>query len=273
MERTWDRVVVCEPAPSSLREFPDVVVLPGRGVSGSRAQQLACAVGRVLAHRGITGGARVRLTVTSLADGALLVQVNLRVGDTPTRMQAMTAGPDDLSPALLRLDRQIARASAPWRPRPWPDEIRQMATAPVDAPVARRKPVVLRRVTPLEAVAAMDAMDYDVHLFTDAETGEDAVVYRGGPSGLRLARQRRVYPPGWSWSPAAVAPRVPLIVNCRPTPVLAEADAVARVCEHGLPFLFFTDLVTGRGHLLYRRHDGNLGLITPVGGGSAGGAT
>jgi Sigma 54 modulation/S30EA ribosomal protein C terminus len=72
--------------------------------------------------------------------------------------------------------------------------------APSDGVITRRKPVVLLRGDPLEAVAVMDAMDYDVHLFTDAETGEDAVVYRAGPAGLRLARQRRMYPPGWSWS-------------------------------------------------------------------------
>ncbi len=37
----------------------------------------------------------------------------------------------------------------------------------------------------------MDAMDYDVHIFTDTTTGEEAVVYRAGPAGLRLARQHR----------------------------------------------------------------------------------
>lgn len=117
----------------------------------------------------------------------------------------------------------------------------------------------------------MDAMDYDVHLFTDAETGEDAVVYRAGPSGLRLARQHHVFPPGWSRCRAPAGPPVPLIVNSRPTPVLTEAAAVDRAREHGLPFLFFTDQATGRGQLLYARYDGNLGLITPTGDGVADG--
>mgnify|MGYP007061293597 CR=1 FL=1 len=119
----------------------------------------------------------------------------------------------------------------------------------------------------------MDAMDYDVHLFTDAETGEDAVVYRGGPSGLRLARQHTMYPPGWSWSPSTTIPPVPLIVNSLPTPVLSEVEAVGRVCEHGLRFLFFTDDATGRGRLLYLRYDGRLGLLTPNAGGAGGGAS
>jgi hypothetical protein len=195
----------------------------------------------------------------------MLVQVNLRVRATPTRVQAVTGGRDDLSSALARLDRQIVRVWASWRPRPWPDRTRLMLTAPADAAITRRKPVRLLRGSPVEAVAVMDAMDYDVHLFTDAETGEDAVVYRAGPSGLRLARQHRMCPPGWSCSPpTGSVSLVPLVVNSHPTPVLAEDAAVVRLREHGLRFLFFTNPATGRGQLLYPRYDGNLGLVTPL---------
>jgi hypothetical protein len=56
---------------------------------------------------------------------------------------------------------------------------------------------------------------------------------------------------------------VPLIVNPRPTPTLTEAAAVSRAREHRLRLLFFTDPDTGRGRLLYPRHDGNLGLLAP----------
>lgn len=271
MEPKRSRLVVCAPEPSHAREFPDVAVFSGGRANASQAERLARAVGRVLADRGVTGGARVRLTMANCADGPTLVQINLQVGDTPLRAQAATAGIDDLRPALIRLDRQIVRASAQWCPRPWPDRPRRRLTTPAEALVTRRKPVVLRRATPLQAIAAMDAMDYDVHLFTDAETGEDAVVYRAGPSGLRLARQHHVFPPGWSRCRAPTGPPVPLIVNSRPTPVLTEAAAVDRAREHGLPFLFFTDQATGRGQLLYSRYDGNLGLITPTGDGVADG--
>lgn len=271
MEPKRSRLVVCAPEPSHAREFPDVAVFSGGRANASQAERLARAVGRVLADRGVTGGARVRLTMANCADGPTLVQINLQVGDTPLRAQAATAGIDDLRPALIRLDRQIVRASAQWCPRPWPDRPRRRLTTPAEALVTRRKPVVLRRATPLQAIAAMDAMDYDVHLFTDAETGEDAVVYRAGPSGLRLARQHHVFPPGWSRCRAPAGPPVPLIVNSRPTPVLTEAAAVDRAREHGLPFLFFTDQATGRGQLLYSRYDGNLGLITLTGDGVADG--
>ncbi len=265
MERKRGRRAVYVPEQCSVREFPDVFVLSGSRVSASQAERVARAVGYVLARRDISGGARVRLKTPNCGDGPMLVQVNLQVRDTPARVHAVTAGIDDLSAALSRLDRQIIRVGAQWRPRPWPDLTRRMLTVPAEAVVTRRKSVVLQRATPLQAAAVMDAMDYDVHLFTDAETAEDAVVYRAGPSGLRLARQRHFFPPGWSWSPADSGPPVPLIVNSRPTPTLTEETAVRRARAHGLRMLFFTDPASGRGQLLYPRYDGDLGLITPIG--------
>lgn len=57
----------------------------------------------------------------------------------------------------------------------------------------------------------MDAMDYDAHLFADAEAGEDAIVYRAGPTGLRLARQNRMHP-------SDALSTETLVVNSRPVP-------------------------------------------------------
>lgn len=261
--------MVCAPESLMPNGFPEVTVFASR-VPACAAERAARAVGRVLDYRGIAGGARVRLTATDRANGPMLVQVNLRVRDIPARVQAVVGGIDDLTPVLARLDRQIVRVWAPWRPRPWPDLTAAVLTAPAEEVITRRKPVALQRGTPLEAAPVMDAMDYDMHLFTDAETGEDAVIYRAGPSGLRLARQHTMYPPGWSWSPATTTRPVPLIVNSRPTPVLSEAAAVKRVCEHRLRFLFFTDDASGRGRLLYLRYDGRLGLLTPNAGSAEG---
>lgn len=48
----------------------------------------------------------------------------------------------------------------------------------------------------------MDALDFDAHLFTDADTGETAIVYWAGPLGVRMARQHHVHPPRpWPTSP------------------------------------------------------------------------
>jgi hypothetical protein len=103
----------------------------------------------------------------------------------------------------------------------------------------------------------MNAMDYDVHLFADVATGDEAVVYRAGPAGLRLARQHRMHPPG---PPVGVA----ITVNPHPTPILTPGRAADRVNRSGLPVLLFTDPTTARGNLLYRRYDGDLTLITPT---------
>ncbi|QOW36272.1 hypothetical protein [Nocardia seriolae] len=51
-----------------------------------------------------------------------------------------------------------------------------------------------------------------------------------------------------------------------PAPVLSAAEAQSRLCERGLPFVFFTDSSGGRGHLLYRRYGNELALVGPAGG-------
>jgi hypothetical protein len=104
----------------------------------------------------------------------------------------------------------------------------------------------------------MQVMDYDAYLFTDVETGEDAVVYRSGPYGLSLARQRSCHLPAFS------QPRL-MTVNPRATPVLTLDQAATRVSEGWLPFLFYTDEADTRGRLMYRRYDGDLAVMAPGG--------
>jgi hypothetical protein len=104
----------------------------------------------------------------------------------------------------------------------------------------------------------MNAMDHDAYLYSDVETGQDAVVYRAGPTGLKLARQRSMHPPHL---PAPLA----LTIHCHKSPALTPAQAIDRLTEGRWPFVFYTDHDTGRGNLLYRRYDGNLSLIQPAG--------
>lgn len=95
---------------------------------------------------------------------------------------------------------------------------------------------------PLETAAVMDAMDHDVHLFTDAATGQDAIIHRAGPSGLRLTRQDGIHP-----SPSTPGEQGLFTTNPCPAPTLTETDAVDQVRAHGLPFPCCTDPSTGRG--------------------------
>jgi hypothetical protein len=56
---------------------------------------------------------------------------------------------------------------------------------------------------------------------------------------------------------------LPMTVNPHKVPVLTPAQAAHRLAECCLPFVFYTDPVTKRGNLLYRRYDHDLGLVAP----------
>jgi Sigma 54 modulation/S30EA ribosomal protein C terminus len=221
------------------------------------ATEAAQVLGRVLARYPGAAVPRVRLTGGNCARGPIWVQVNLRVCGAPARIQVIASVHDALAVATARLDRQVARLSGRWESWPWPDPQRPPLTYISEAGIARRKTIQLRQCTPWQAAALMNAMDYHVHMFTDLATGEEAVVCRAGPVGLRLARQHRMHPPA---QPAGVA----ITVNPHRTPILTAGRAVDRGNCYGLPFLFFTDPTTARGNLLYRRYDGDLTLITPT---------
>ncbi|ARP70479.1 hypothetical protein LK07_12590 [Streptomyces pluripotens] len=120
--------------------------------------------------------------------------------------------------------------------------------------VVRHKSYSLARQTRGAAVFELEAMDYDFHLFTDAATGSDSVVYRDpGTGGHRVA----------STGPAPEA-EPGLSVSTAGVPELSVAGAASRLELTGRPFVFFTDAETGRGNILYHRYDGHYGLITPA---------
>ncbi|MGZ4506092.1 MAG: ribosome hibernation promotion factor [Blastococcus sp.] len=108
-----------------------------------------------------------------------------------------------------------------------------------------------------QAAFDMNVMDYDFHLFTEAGTGLDSVLYRAGPTGYRLAQ---VDP-----RPADMAPHsLEVTVSEQPAPTLSTAEAVDRMAVWDRPFLFFLDGDRGQGALLYHRYDGHYGLVNPA---------
>jgi Sigma 54 modulation/S30EA ribosomal protein C terminus len=113
------------------------------------------------------------------------------------------------------------------------------------------------RETPQEAAAELDLLDYDFHLFTERSTGQDSVIYRT-TSGYRLAM---AHP-----KPDRLGP-VPgsMTVSKLPAPRLTVEEAAERLEATGQPFVFFADMGTGRGSLIYHRYDGHYGLIRPAG--------
>ncbi|MFJ4796778.1 sigma 54 modulation/S30EA ribosomal C-terminal domain-containing protein [Kitasatospora purpeofusca] len=210
----------------------------------------------------------------------VLAQVNAEVDGRRIRVQEAAA---DLGEALDRLADglrvRMTAVTAGWTPRPWPRRTRTRglpaaaepsppvgsvpsvgAVARLDLPgppgprrIVRRKLPQLVWCSPDAAARTMDAMDYDIHLFTDPATETDAVVYRVGPTGYRLARTLAAGPP--------TRPAVPLTLSPCGAPELSEEQAVERLTSAELPHLFFAQPGSGRGRVLYRRYDGGLGLI------------
>ncbi|MET8702976.1 sigma 54 modulation/S30EA ribosomal C-terminal domain-containing protein [Kitasatospora sp. NPDC004723] len=214
----------------------------------------------------------------------VLTQVNAEVDGRRIRVQEAAA---DLGEALDRITEglrvRMAAVTSGWAPRPWPRRTRTRmpltaaaSGAPAAAvpraadpdagvarvalpypvgpqPIVRRKRAQLVWCSPDAAARTMDAMDFDIHLFTDPATETDAVVYRVGPTGYRLARTVAAGPPSH--------PAVPLTLSPCGAPELTEEQAVERLTAAELPYLFFAHPGSGRGRVLYRRFDGGLGLI------------
>ncbi|MGW4329477.1 sigma 54 modulation/S30EA ribosomal C-terminal domain-containing protein [Nocardia sp. NPDC004573] len=219
------------------------------------------AVARVLRRHHLDAPARVRLSAPADPEAPTVVQVDVRHLDGVIRAQVTGPRGFAVTFAAERLDRRLARMAAR-EARTWPDPARPpLARAGAPRPIVRRKRCALSTCTPAEAVAVLDAMDYDAHLFTDADTGEDAVVHWAA-AGVRLIRQRATFAP--IWSPETVRSTPPIVVDAAPAVCLDPVEAANMLCRSGLPFLFCTDPSSGRGGLLYRRHDGDLALVAPA---------
>ncbi|GGR02473.1 sigma 54 modulation/S30EA ribosomal C-terminal domain-containing protein [Kitasatospora griseola] len=194
------------------------------------------------------------------APGRVLAQVNAEVDGRRVRVQLAARNIGEAADRLADgLGRRIRAVSASWRPRPWPSAGDRAIGVPATGSerIVRVKSAPLVWCSPDAAVRTLDAMDYDIHLFTDPATETDAVVHRVGPTGYRLARTRPAAPPQ--------RPATPLTLSPHPAPPLTDRQAAARLTAAELPYLFFADPVTHRGRLLYRRLDGDLALVVPAG--------
>jgi ribosome-associated translation inhibitor RaiA len=221
--------------------------------------------------------ARIRLTRSGdpARELPVIIQVNLDVNGRLVRAQVAARSAHEAIDLVhdrvrrrlegLARDWQARRGGMPtaepheWRhgrqPARHPDHYPRPAE---DRQVVRHKTYELATATPDEAAFDMDLMDYEFHLFTDAGCGRDAVVYRAGPTGYRLAFVGG--PPAHLATPTAV----PVTVSSRPPPPLSLAEAINQLNGTGRPFLFFADPGSGRGRVLYRRYDGHYGLIIPA---------
>jgi hypothetical protein len=120
--------------------------------------------------------------------------------------------------------------------------------------LVRRKTYASAPMTPEAAAAEMLLLDHDFHVFVDATTGEDALVHSRPDGVLALRRQ--------NGSGSYVEP---FVLDAEPVPTIGVEDAIEWLTLTNEPFLFFVDSASGRGAALYRRHDGNYGLVSPTG--------
>jgi hypothetical protein len=221
--------------------------------------------------------ARVKLTMA--ADPAVerpaVAQANVDLNGQPIRAQAAAATmrdaidvmSDKLRIQLERAARNWARlrggqappagTSGEWRHQSVPSPRLPYFPRPADERgVVRHKSYGLAKLTPDEAAADMELLDYDFHLFTERSTSQDSVVYRSG-AGYRMA-QAHPKPDRLGPMPGRFT------VSEVPAPRLDLGEAETRLEAFGEPFLFFVNAATGRGNLIYHRYDGDYGLITPA---------
>lgn len=233
-------------------------------------------IGR-LTHRQVRS-AWVKLTQRRdpSVERAVLAQANLEVEGRLVRAQVEgTSAREAVDRLEARLRRRLDRAAQHWEarrgrlpaadPHEWRHDSepahrpRYFQRSVDDRHIMRRKSFAMEPCTVDDAVAEMELLDYDFHLFTEIGTSTAGVIYRGGPTGYRLAL---VDP---ALADQLISFDRPVSISPQPTPCLTEAEATERLGLLGLPFLFFIDAAQGRASMLYHRYDGNLGVITPAG--------
>lgn len=217
-----------------------------------------------LAHRPVLH-ARVKLTRYGdpAVERPVVAQANLDVSGRLIRAQAhgdTAREAIDILEARLRARlRRAAGQDIQRRDRPQPSPPRKV-THPrptEDRRIVRHKSFSPAACSVDDAAEEMDLLDYDFHFFTEKATGMASVLYRGGPTGFRLAQVA----PATAEQLAPFA--IPLTISSQPAPCLTVEQAVDRLGMLGLPFLFFIDAAQGRACVLYQRYDGHYGLITP----------
>jgi len=188
--------------------------------------------------------ARVRLTRTHhrCADQQVIAEATLDLNGRPVRAQVAAASSheaiDLVRDRLRRKLSQLGKHPGGLGGRPRYRTPAYLALPPGEREVLRHKAYQPAVATPEEAASDMELMDYDFQLFTDVVSGWDAVVYRehDGYGVTHLPDQ----------------------------PTLTVRAATGTLDATDLAYLFYRDEGTDRGNVMYRRHDGNYGLITPA---------
>ena len=127
---------------------------------------------------------------------------------------------------------------------------------PEERRIVRRKTFGIDSETLAEAAADLAALDHDFLLFHHGGTDADAVLHHRDDGRLEV-----IAPHGIA-APAEVGDVVWTTSRFSQPIDLATARAEMDALSHR--FLFFVDRTTGRGNVIYLRHDGHYGVLEPA---------
>lgn len=111
--------------------------------------------------------------------------------------------------------------------------------------------------TPEEAAVDMRLLDFDFYLFKNVRSGEDNILFRLPDGSLGWLQVTPGADTGDGYA-------LELAADHAPAPAMTVDEATSRLDVSGEPFVFFVDTSTRRGSIVYRRYDGNYGLIRPA---------
>jgi ribosome-associated translation inhibitor RaiA len=185
----------------------------------------------------------------------------------PTVEAAVDAVTERLGRKLRRyVDVRVARrrgsaqpAARTWSPGASAPPRRPVFDRPVEErQIMRRKSFAFGPMPVEEAADALQDLDHEFFLFHDVDTGADAVLYWRDDGLLALIELPHARRGGGAGEHGPV--REPSRFSS-PIPVEAAVEEMNAVSHR---FMFFENAATGRGNVIYRRLDGNYGLIEPV---------
>jgi ribosome-associated translation inhibitor RaiA len=119
-----------------------------------------------------------------------------------------------------------------------------------DRQIVRRKTFALDAMTPDDAALDLEALDHDFYLFRNAHTDADNVIQRVGEDQYELLEPAATHDAATGIDRSTVH-----------AATLTTDDALEFLDLGGEPFVFFIDVETGRGAVVYRRYDGHYGLV------------
>jgi len=239
---------------------PEIVVEVGDGFGSDLPDYARRKVTVALRHTR-SPSARVHVRVLRHGDPAraepITAHVNVDLDGRPVQAHAAAETAREAVDLLIqRLRHQLERFNHHRDHRRSDPPTAQKSSADVERQVVRHATSSPVPCSVDAAVAEMDDIGLDFHLFVDIATGSDALVYRDGPTGLRLTRS--------GGDAAPVSSNLAITLSAQPAPLLDTAEAIERLCLTGLPFLFYLDGEHQRATVLYHRDDGNHGLVDPA---------